>query len=238
MTTSESNTHTDQPVASLFGSPKLTPVVNMTYDSTINDMKRKRTDLNLEIVTIEESYDLTIIIGTPTSSHGQKAFQVNKGCFKNASSMWKAMFSGQWKESQQNEVEFPDDTPAAFEVVMRVAHLQFDLLPFTLSGPELVEVAKLCDKYDLMRILRPALQLKQWYESYKGNAWEKCHTMEELSVIIPVFGTEEDRNFFICELAVETLVSVDDVYQYRCRRTGQIKDLEAHLLPSVKCRYQ
>lgn len=89
-----------------------------------------------------------------TVNLGREAFRINKDSFNNASSIWKAMFIGRCGESQQNEVELSDDTPAAFKVVMRVAHLQFDLLSSALSDPKLEELAKLCDKYGLLRLLR------------------------------------------------------------------------------------
>jgi hypothetical protein len=84
---------------SLFGSGQ--PATEST-----TTLEREATDLNLEIVTIDKMYDLTLIVGTPEPPMRQKAFRVNKGSFRNASEVWTAMLSGNWVESDLSEISF------------------------------------------------------------------------------------------------------------------------------------
>jgi hypothetical protein len=131
---------------SLFGSGQ--PATKST-----TTLEREATDLNLEIVTIDKMYDLTLIVGTPEPPMRQKAFRINKGSFRNASEFWTAMLSGNWVEGDLSEISFPEDSPYAFEIVLRIAHLQFHKLPASLTQEQLVEIATLSDKYDLGRVV-------------------------------------------------------------------------------------
>jgi len=68
--------------------------------------KRKIADPNLEVVTMDRQYNLTLIVGSPEHAGGQKAYQVNKGVFRHASKAWDAMISGNWAESDMSEIAF------------------------------------------------------------------------------------------------------------------------------------
>jgi hypothetical protein len=59
-------------------------------------VKRKATDPNLKVVTIDPFYDLTLIVGSPGSFEPQTAFQVNKGTLRHASEVWTKMLTGPW----------------------------------------------------------------------------------------------------------------------------------------------
>jgi hypothetical protein len=91
--------------------------------------KRKMTDPNLEIITIDPMYDLTLIVGSQQHPKGQKAFRVSKGSFRNVSAVWTKMLNGNWAESSQSEICLPDDSCDAFLIVLRIAHFQLSELP-------------------------------------------------------------------------------------------------------------
>lgn len=149
---------------SLFGNEQTT---NKT--ATPKALKRKTADLSLETITIDKSYDLTLLVSSPENSGGQKAFQVSKGSFRNASEVCMAVVNGNWLESGLSEIRFPDDSVFAFHTILRIAHWQVNELPTSLTQAEMVDLAKLSDKYDTKRLLRAAFDLKSWLQSYKGT---------------------------------------------------------------------
>jgi hypothetical protein len=101
--------------------------------ATPKDNKRKATDASLEIITIDNNPDLTLNAGTPGNTGGQKAFKINRVSFRSACNAWATMLNGKWSESNQYEICFPDDSPFAFQVVLQIAHWQFNVLPINLT---------------------------------------------------------------------------------------------------------
>ena len=108
---------------SIFGSGYYNGESLESHDEAVDlQNKRKITDPDLKIVTIDRKYDLTLIVGSPEHVGGQKAYQVNKGVFRHASKAWDAMMSGNWAESNMSEIAFPEDSSYAFHIVLRIAH--------------------------------------------------------------------------------------------------------------------
>ncbi|KAI4657937.1 uncharacterized protein J4E78_006326 [Alternaria triticimaculans] len=176
--------------------------------------KRKITDPDLEIVTIDRQYDLTLIVGSPEHVGGQKAYQVNKGVFRHASKAWDAMMSGNWAESDMSEIAFPEDSAYAFHIVLRIAHWQLQELPETLSQQELVQIAILSDKYDLERLLHAAAELKNWIQQHKdgGVSWPSDIDLQDFTMITAAFGLTADYEYLINKLAMEISVDKDKRY--------------------------
>jgi hypothetical protein len=78
------------------------------------------------------------------------------------------MFDRHWVESKASEIPLPDDEPEAMMIVLRIAHLHFKDIPGKagLSFQTLFNVAVLCDKYDLVHIVRPFVDLHCWAERF------------------------------------------------------------------------
>jgi hypothetical protein len=209
---------------SLFGSGQ--PATEST-----TTLEREATDLNLEIVTIDKMYDLTLIVGTPEPPMRQKAFRVNKGSFRNASEVWTAMLSGNWVESDLSEISFPEDSPYAFEIVLRIAHLQFHKQPASLTQEQLVEIATLSDKYDLGRVICAAAELKKWLQPYKGSGtlWPADIDHQDFALITAAFGLEEDSQYLVNRLAMDIRVE-EGSYYYIAEGTESNK---IHLRPDL-----
>ena len=105
---------------------------------------------------------------------------VSKTVLALASPVWKAMFDRrQWAESTATEIPFPDDDAEAMLIVLRIAHLRFAELPLKsgLSLEDLLHLAVICDKYDVVQLVRPFLNLHQWHEGLVPNvkARVNCH---------------------------------------------------------------
>lgn len=99
---------------------------------------------------------------------------------------------GHFKEANSSqapgcrEVAFPDDDPDALLVLLNIAHLNFDKLPETMDFERLLNIAVLCDKYDMVRIIRP--WMPKWAEPSKSRALDPGH--EEWAFIAWAFGDQ------------------------------------------------
>jgi hypothetical protein len=78
------------------------------------------------------------------------------------------MFSPPWVESKAHEILFPDDDPESMLIVLRIAHLKFQDLPAKkgLEALALHKLAVVCDKYDLVSLVRPFVDLHCWAEKF------------------------------------------------------------------------
>jgi hypothetical protein len=197
------------PYSSLFG----TGIAGTGNDAPVN-LKRKITDPNLEVIKIDAMHDLTLIVGTPAHPKGQKAFQVNKGSFRNVSVVWTKMLSGRWVESKQSEIRFPDDSCEAFLIVLRIAHLQVSHLPKVLSRDGLYDLATLADKYELQNAVRLGAELKNWLLPHRGNGstWLATTDLQQFTFIAQAFDLEDDLNYLVSRLAMDVRVTKTSYY--------------------------
>jgi len=174
----------------------------------VKDLKRKFTDPNLEMVDIDKMPDLTLIVGSPGSPGGQKGSNVNRGSFRNACGAFATMLNGNWAVSGMSEIRFPDDSPFAFQVILRIAHWQFDGLLSIISQAELVELAKLSDKYDLRRLWCVAIDMKKWLEHFRGSGMAcPAHTdLQDFILITRIFGYVADYEYLLNCLAMRRVL--------------------------------
>ncbi|KAF1350479.1 hypothetical protein EJ07DRAFT_159614 [Lizonia empirigonia] len=172
------------------------------------ELKRNATDQNLEIITIDPHYDLTLTVGSPNHEHGQMALRVNRGCMRNVSDIWTKMLTGDWAELKQSEIEMPDDSWKALLLVLRMAHSQFAQLPDQLSGQDLCWLAVLTDKYNLGTVVRIMLELKKWLLPYKAVwiKWPSHPDIQEFAQMTLAFGLDADHKYLVNRLAVEVQV--------------------------------
>ncbi|KAF1951019.1 hypothetical protein CC80DRAFT_509154 [Byssothecium circinans] len=108
--------------------------------------------------------DVTLLLGEE-----EQPVRVSIGTLGTASPVWKAMFERHWSESEAAEVAFPDDDVEAMLLVLRIAHLRFHEIPKKkgLSFGSLLNLAVVCDKYDVVHLVRPFLDLYCWAQDYE-----------------------------------------------------------------------
>ena len=102
------------------------------------------------VVNITNSGDLTVIVGDG-EMFDQVRFNVERAALCLMSPVWNAMLdpTKPYKEASAKEVPFPEDNPEALEPILHIAHLNFSKVSTTFSVEELIELAILCDKYDI-----------------------------------------------------------------------------------------
>lgn len=90
-----------------------------------------------------------------------KTFVASSSVMRLASSVWRVMFDpqGRFREAQgsQEEIPLPDDDADALLIVLRIAHLAWREVPESISFDNLADLAVLCDKYDVIHLVRPWL---------------------------------------------------------------------------------
>jgi len=182
------------------------------------------TDQNLQTITIDPMYDLTLIVGNPEHSKGQKAFQVNKGSFRSVSAVWAKMMNGNWAESRQSEICLPDDSCDSLYIVLQIAHFQISKLPEKLSREELVDLAVLTDKYQLSTAVRMGLEMKKWMEPHKLVYMSQSSgaALQDFAIITFIFGLQSDFEYLVSRLATELEVGADGKFCYRDGKQGLI----------------
>ncbi|KAH7359945.1 hypothetical protein BKA66DRAFT_223145 [Pyrenochaeta sp. MPI-SDFR-AT-0127] len=117
-------------------------------------------------IVLHDGGDAILVIGSESSS--QQSVVISKTAMSLASPVWKAMFERHWSEHEATEIPMLDDDIDAMLIVLRIAHLRFHEVPQKngLSIHGLLNLAVVCDKYDLVRLVRPFLDL---------HGWEQCH---------------------------------------------------------------
>jgi len=118
-----------------------------------------------------------------------------------ASPVWKVMFDPQsrFKEATEKEVRFLDDDPDMLLLLLRIAHLQFQELPSSLTYRQLLGLAALCDKYDTVHLARP--WLRQWEQPRSSPT--NCFQQENSIFIAWTFGDVETFEKWAKHLAME-----------------------------------
>ncbi|KAF8446699.1 hypothetical protein BGX38DRAFT_1192759 [Terfezia claveryi] len=126
-------------------------------------------------INIDPHGDITLAI---TTALGTVYFRVNSDVMCLASPVIRAMLGpdSPFKEARDLaasskagtplEVRLEDDDPQAMAVILRILHLQFDLVPTdpaTVDEVKLYQMAIICDKYDMQRVLR------YWFKLWTGR---------------------------------------------------------------------
>ena len=144
--------------------------------------------------------------GEDESVPGIRTYVVSSVVLSLASPVWNAMFGphGHFMEADTSagsrEIRLAEDDPEALLIILRIAHLQFRQLPTALDFKELLRLAIICDKYDVVGLVRP--WLSQWEEPLKPSAFEPGH--EEWLFIAWTFGDNHTYEFLADQLVSDS----------------------------------
>ena len=160
-----------------------------------------------QTIVLHVDGDVRLVVGKAGGI--QQPIQASKTVMSLASPVWKAMFSRVWAEHEASEIPLPDDDIEATLLVLRIAHLQFQDLPkkskLTLS--RLLDLAVICDKYDLVRLVHPFLDLNQWAQPWFPIGTVGAQYKPELLFIAWTFGYSREfellAKHFVTHLRVE-----------------------------------
>ncbi|MCJ1288264.1 hypothetical protein MMC26_007619 [Xylographa opegraphella] len=114
-------------------------------------------DDNSPVVEIDPKGDVVLVLNM---SHADKRLLVSSNILSMVSPVFAAMFSSQFKEGLQNvmsgipsNITLPDDDAIAFEIICNVVHHQHKHVPVDLPLEQVVSIATIADKYELLESL-------------------------------------------------------------------------------------
>jgi hypothetical protein len=177
------------------------------------------------IIILHHAGDVTLLIGTGTK---QQSVRVSTISLRLASPVWKAIFERHWVESEASEITLPEDNVEAMLLVLRIAHLRFKELPAKngLSLQALLDLAIVCDRYDVVSIVRPVLELYDWTIPYEFSVY-LGRTNYEWLFVAWTFGYSDSFDSLARDLALNITCSDPEtfVWSYFGRA------IESELLP-------
>ncbi|KAI9651630.1 MAG: hypothetical protein M1831_000563 [Alyxoria varia] len=122
--------------------------------------KNERTkELPVTHTVVDPEGDLTLVVGASAAgSRGARSIRVSRSAMRRTCRPFHSMLDPtKWRESQGDEVKLPEDSPEAVEIVANIAHTNFKKVPETVVPHTLLQLAILCDKYDLYNTFKPFL---------------------------------------------------------------------------------
>jgi hypothetical protein len=173
-----------------------------------------------EVTEIDELGDLTLIVGFQP---GATRYLVSSTVLRLASPVWKAMLTGKFRESTARIIPFPDDCPLVLGTLLRLAHLQHNNIPKEMGFDDLVELAAICDKYDVLSIVRPYVY--EWVQPWRKHLWTPGY--EEWLYLAWVFGYIQDFIALAKRFCGEISIDEDGT----CSRDGRCLDDDMVLMP-------
>ena len=212
--------------------PETSSTGNKTNSPLRTRIKRSRTETtpqpepkpielskDAEVVTLDDSSDLIIVVGRAEQGTQQKKFHVRLASLEHISKSWKKKFDGRFAEKWQEIVWFPDDSATAVLTVLRIAHFRWNELPVSMSKDDLIELASLCDKYDhfdLTEIVLSVIERKGWLREHKGDGitWPDDADLGAWANFATVFGLTEDLNCLANQLAMKVMLDEEGIYYY------------------------
>ncbi|KAF3052724.1 hypothetical protein E8E11_009750 [Didymella keratinophila] len=166
--------------------------------------------LRKQTIVLHDDGDVTLVVGK--NGHPQQPIKASKSAMSLASSVWKAMFSRVWAEHEASEILLPDDDMDAILLVLRIAHLRFQDLPKKGALPlqSLLDLAIVCDKYDLVHLVRPFLNLNDWASIWFPNLTTSLRHAELLFVAW-TFGYSTSFKSLANDVVLQMTMTVLDV---------------------------
>ncbi|KAK8188458.1 uncharacterized protein BKA78DRAFT_297987 [Phyllosticta capitalensis] len=179
-----------------------------------------------EITRFDDTGDLRLILYKQTSEEAPPKifmFIVSSKAMSMACTVWNSMLNGKFKEAQttsgEREVELPDDDPTGLAILLRIAHLQFDLVPKELEFAVLLQITVLTDKYDMTRLILP--WAPSWVEKLANRIRWTAPGYEEWLWIAWELGQRYKFENLALHLAITTQIHEDG----RCMtKNGKILD--------------
>lgn len=186
----------------------------------------------IETLSLFESGDVYLKPGETSA----KEFLVSSVILSNASSVFKAMFSGRFAEGQDLSTISPpkivlkDDDPRALEILLRLLHFKISPGGRFMEIEESYEFAVLCNKYDCIQAMAAVTEM--WLSSVlpmSATSFENlCHLFflavtfkfedrrQKLIRLLVTMSTESARERFE---ATDTFISAAILSMYICLPT-------------------
>jgi hypothetical protein len=99
---------------------------------------------------------------------------------------------------------------------------------------QLLDLARLSDKYDLSRLFLAAIELKKWLEPYKGvgAAWPATVDLQDFIFIILTFGYGADYSCLVNCLAMDLQIE-NNLYYYSTISSAKKVQIRAYFPTAI-----
>lgn len=182
------------------------------------EIDAKQSDDSLEFLAIDPDGDLLLRAGTALEGEKACEFRACSAALRRASPVWKAMLFGPWQEAKPAHgdwiVDFPEDKPWSFRVVLAMVHGSFDAVPDCPSLEQLHDILMLTDKYDMIRVIRP--WVAAWKSVVEGTipatgldhirrvhaAWQLgseellCRASRAFALNVSIYKSDDETRFY------------------------------------------
>ncbi|KAF7549823.1 hypothetical protein G7Z17_g6142 [Cylindrodendrum hubeiense] len=109
-------------------------------------------------IVVDAGGDLLLRVGAEADGREQEFFVCSK-TLRRASSVWKSMLYGGFKEARPAEgawvVSLPDDQAAPMLAILNIIHTRFILVPRKPALSEIYHILTLAHKYDMTGVVQP-----------------------------------------------------------------------------------
>ncbi|KAF4534770.1 Nuclear pore protein [Lasiodiplodia theobromae] len=174
--------------------------------------------------------DTRLLLKQANGSPDKKTFVVSYKTMCLVCDSWDRILNptGYSRETRHGHtISLPHDDWKALEIILNIAHLQFDLVPRKIDFHLLLEVAVLTEKYGATKIVRP--WYRKWMKHNRKLGTEPGH--EEWLWITWAFG--EDQKFE--KLTMKLVLELEKLPDGRFARTSEVvldpNDPERHFPP-------
>ncbi|SMR61114.1 unnamed protein product [Zymoseptoria tritici ST99CH_1E4] len=183
-------------------------------------------------VIIDESGDAEVIAKTAGAT---RSFVVYSRAFALVCEPWKSMVkyratmgtpvsASATASTSRMEFTLEDDDWSALELVLRIAHLQFDRISSAISLADLLQLSILTDKYQATGIVRP------WVSGWIQTSWDKSTAAQKVQHIWIAWEYGLITDF---EKLVSTLVLEAQTNEYGTALFHEGKALEDRVPPGL-----
>lgn len=96
----------------------------------------------------------------------------SRASMREASPMWR-----NWLDNNTSPMDFPDAPKNALLLILRLIHYQWDELPVLddLSLDELLDIARVCNNYAVVHVVKPFLVHRKWTSSVRFDCTAHNH---------------------------------------------------------------
>jgi len=153
-------------------------------------------------------------------------FSVSADVLSLASPRWRMKLESDSDSEEPWELSFMGDDLDALTILLHIAHLNFGILPESISFDTLYNLSMLCDKYDCIKLLRP--WTTKWVDPLKktvDNAYGKW------LFIAWTFG--ESEMFMRCSQHLAAVIAINEDGDYYDPTTDEV--LDEMLPPDSQC---
>jgi hypothetical protein len=163
-----------------------------------------------EYITTSSREQMVIIVGREDSPNTLRKFHVSRPHVECMGAHWNAAIERNTRIRFRDvrvtkEILFPDDDSNAIRLCLYIAHLSFAKLPKYLSLDDLVNLARVAERYDLNHLI-PFAHLENWMAPHSKRLLQPGY--EPWLYVAWQFGLEEDFRQLATHLAVTC--QVDD----------------------------